>query len=222
VSLALGMLERDVQEPLDHFQMGHMDEAEFLSQARPWPGYERTYKSILDLAMSAKWPIVAPSLPGAVALEIAASGADATKARGADGAPMAREWKCPTSDAYFARFQALTGSRPSPWVTPAPDARAVERYYLAQCLKDETMAESIATAHAVASAGGKSPLVVSITDRFHSDYGQGVVERTRRRMPGRILVTIAIVPVPSLEQAVPTADDRSRADYVVLVGRSTP
>ena len=30
VVVSLEMFERDVQEPLDHFQMGHMDEAEFL------------------------------------------------------------------------------------------------------------------------------------------------------------------------------------------------
>src|SRR6478736_4768991 len=37
VALAMEMFERDVQGPLLHFGMGHMDEAEFLKASRPWP-----------------------------------------------------------------------------------------------------------------------------------------------------------------------------------------
>src|SRR6185369_14337565 len=39
IVLALEMFERDVQEPLAHFLMGHSSEAEFLAVSRPWPQY---------------------------------------------------------------------------------------------------------------------------------------------------------------------------------------
>src|SRR5512134_4032282 len=39
VVVSLEMFERDVQEPLEHFVMGHMEEAEFLKASRPWPRY---------------------------------------------------------------------------------------------------------------------------------------------------------------------------------------
>src|SRR5262245_54385579 len=35
--VAMEMFERDVQEPFDHFQMGHTSEEDFLAAARPWP-----------------------------------------------------------------------------------------------------------------------------------------------------------------------------------------
>src|ERR1043165_4283478 len=36
IVLSLEMFERDVQEPMSHFLTGHLDEAEFLKDARPW------------------------------------------------------------------------------------------------------------------------------------------------------------------------------------------
>ena len=37
VIVSLEMFERDVQEPLEHFVMGHLSEDEFLQTSRPWP-----------------------------------------------------------------------------------------------------------------------------------------------------------------------------------------
>src|ERR1022692_4450906 len=41
--LALEMFERDVQEPLEHFSMGHMTDEEFMKVSRPWPSYGTDY-----------------------------------------------------------------------------------------------------------------------------------------------------------------------------------
>ena len=219
VTLALEMFGRDVQEPLEHFQMGHLGDAELVAEARPWADYVTTYKPLLDLAVSGKWPIVAANAPRAVVDAAAASGADVLKSLAAgDGPLFARDVACPTSGEQFERFRRLTGTPATPSVTPAPDARSLDRAYFAECLKEETMAESIANAYAVAAIGGKSPLVISLNGRFHIEYGQGVVERTRRRMPGRTLVTMAIVPVPTL-QSLPTSGGPRRADFTVFVAR---
>src|SRR3954464_1455260 len=48
IILALEMFERDVQEPLDHFSMGHLSEIEFLRASRPWPQYATDYKPLVD------------------------------------------------------------------------------------------------------------------------------------------------------------------------------
>ena len=95
--------------------------------------------------------------------------------------------------------------------TDAENAAIVERFYLAQCLKDETMAESLARARA---AGG--PLVVHVNGAFHSDFGDGVPERVRRRLPKMRLAVISIIPVDDLDVVALTGADRNRADYVVF------
>ncbi len=214
ITLSLEMFERDVQEPLAHFSMGHMEEAEFLGQARPWPQYARDYKPLVDLAIAHDWPVVAADVPRDIAADVAKSGLDALKARPeADKAWFARDLQCAPEGRYFVRFrEAMTGHDKT---APALDAAAMARYYASQCLKDETMAESIAQAYAAGSIGGKRPLVVSINGTFHSDYGDGTVERTRRRLPGKRLVVVTMIPVTDLDTIKPDKDTRERADYLV-------
>ena len=57
------------------------------------------------------------------------------------------------------------------------------RYYASQCLKDETMAESIAQAYAPGAIGGSRPLVVSINGGCIHDFRQGTVERSSAGCP---------------------------------------
>jgi len=214
------MFERDVQEPLMHFSMGHMDESEFLAGARPWPQYARDYKPLVDFAIAHDWAVVAADVPRDIAADVAKSGLDALKARPeSDKAWFARDLQCAPEGRYFVRFRdAMTGHEKT---APALDAAAMARYYASQCLKDETMAESIAQAYAAGSIGGKRPLVLSINGTFHSDYGDGTVERTRRRLPGKRVVVVTMIPTADLDTIAPDKDMRARADWVVYTIKET-
>jgi len=185
---------RDAQEPLDHFQMGHVDDKELAAEAHLEPAVFARYQPILDHATTVKWPILAAGLPGRIAADVAASGLATLKATHAgDAVLFAKEWVCAET---------------------APGGQQ------AGCLAEETMAESVASAWAVASMGGKPPLVLSINDRARTDFRRGVVERTARRLQGRTIVTIQIAPVTSLEQdVVLRASGPVPADYVIWVKR---
>jgi uncharacterized iron-regulated protein len=222
VSLLLEMFERDVQEPLEHFGMGHLSERELLLAVRPWPQYARDYKPLVDLAVAKEWSLIAGSLPRSLAARIARDGlAVLDSASGGERAWFARERQCPTDDADFGRFRQVIHAQPSAVQTPpasspasemSTDSVSLERYYFAQCVKDETMAESIASAHAAGSIGGGQPLIISINGAFHSDFGGGVVSRTRRRLPKASIVTVTLV-----EGAAPVAGPDARADFIVDV-----
>jgi uncharacterized iron-regulated protein len=94
------------------------------------------------------------------------------------------------------------------------DLRAMtERFFEAQCLKDETMAESIAAA--IAEAPDPVPLVVHVNGAFHSDYGDGAPARTLRRLPEADVRTVSIIPVDDLDSVSPDAE-RGRADFLVF------
>lgn len=215
--LALEMFERDVQEALDHFTMGHTDEADFLADARPWPQYARDYKPLVDLALAHQWPIIAANVPRDIAAAVSKAGLDALKLRPeAEKGWYARDLRCDPDGDYYTRFvAAMGGSAHGGSASPAVDRVSLERYYASQCLKDETMAESIADAYRAGAAGGKRPLVIAVTGSFHSDDGEGTVERTRRRLPGRSVVVVSIVPVPDLDGLAPDGDDRRRAEFLV-------
>ena len=103
------------------------------------------------------------------------------------------------------------GARPA----PSDEQRATsDRYYWAQCSKDETMAESIARA-SEARAGRPGP-VVHVTGAFHSDFGAGTAERTRRRLAGKTVMVVSILPVSDLDSLAPAGDDLKRADFLVF------
>jgi len=57
--------------------------------------------------------------------------------------------------------------------------------------------------------------VVHVTGSFHSDYGEGTGERVRRRLAGRRVTTVSIVPVENLDSIAPKSEDLKRADYLV-------
>lgn len=206
VIVALEMFDRDVQDPLEHFLMGHLSEAEFLAAARPWPRYATDYKPLVDFARARQWPVVAANAPQALVAEVAQGGLGVLTAKSdTERASVARDLRCPTDDAYFKRFQE------------SREAGAVQGAYFAQCLRDETIAETIAQVLSASASGGTRPLVVSVTGAFQTAFGQGVVERTRRRLPDRRLLVIAIVPVENLDQVTADTGEPGRADWVIYV-----
>jgi len=215
VIVSLEMFERDVQEPLEHFLMGHMPEDEFLKVSRPWPRYATDYKPLVDFAVSKEWPVVAANVPRSIASEVAKGGLESLQQKSADDRKLfAAELKCPVGDDYFKRFAEAMGSHPAPGASADEARRTTERYYFSQCVKDETMAESIAQAFTAGRAGGKPPTLVHFNGAFHSDYRQGTAERVARRLKDARIVVVSIKPVGDLDQLKP-GDDKKLGDFVV-------
>ena len=193
VTLSLEMFERDAADILDHFQMGHVEEEDFLKVSRPWPRYQTDYKPLVDFAIEKTWPVVAANVPRPIASEVAKGGREVLAAKSAEERKLfAADLVCPTTDDYFKRFAEAMGGHPGPDDTAK--RQTTERYYFSHCLKHETMAESIAQAVAANAAAGTKRTVVHMNGAFHSDFRQGTVERVRRRLPrtrGRLVISRA-------------------------------
>ena len=217
--VSLEMFERDVQEPLEHFLMGHMDETEFLKSSRPWPRYATDYKPLVDLAVSREWPVVAANVPRPIASEVAKGGLDVLKNKSeSDRRLFAADLKCPAEGEYFRRFGEAMGSHPAADASGDEARRTLERYYASQCLKDETMAESIAQTFA-ATRGAGAPVIVHYNGSFHSDYRLGTAERTVRRLPAAKVIVITVRPVASLDDITVSRDDERLGDYLLYTSR---
>ena len=215
VIVSLEMFERDAQEPLDHFLMGHMAEAEFLKASRPWPRYATDYKPLVDFAVSKDWPVVAANVPRPIASEVAKGGLEVLQQKSAEDRKLfAADLKCPVGDDYFKRFSQVMGGHPAPGASADEARRTTERYYFSQCVKDETMAESIAQVFTAGRSGGKPATVVHFNGAFHSDYRQGTAQRVARRLKDARIVVISVKPVADLDQLKP-GDDKKLGDYVV-------
>ena len=215
VTLSLEMFERDVQASVDTYLSGSSAEDDFLKASRPWPRYASDYRPLVEFARRQHWPVVAANVPRRIAADVAKSGRPAVDSLSrADRSLAAADLQCP-HDAYYDRFaEQMGGGAHQSGSAPGTSADATtERYYWAQCIKDETMAESIASAFT--KLEGRPGVIVHITGSFHSDYGEGTGERVRRRLSGRRVAIVSMMPVDNLDTLVPEPDDLKRADYLV-------
>lgn len=214
VVLALEMFERDVQAQLDQYLAGTIPEDELLRTGRPWKNYPGDYRPLVELARARGWPVVASNTPRPLASLVARaglSGLDTVAAAMRSNA--AAQLACPEDD-YYDKFAAVMGDLSAhgpPGAAPAEGKARLLRMYQAQCVKDETMAES------VARVWKPGRLVVHYNGAFHSDFRLGTAERALRRTGGATMLVVTALPVADLDGLQPSKDDRKRADYLLYV-----
>lgn len=208
VILSLEMVERDVQPLLDAYLAGRITESEFLAESRPWSNYATDYRPLVEFARERGWPVLAANVPRPIAAQVSRGGLDTLQALPTgERAFVATEARCPR-DAYYARFVEAMGEH------PGFDDAMVMRFYEAQCIKDETMAESIVAA----LEAHPGSLIVHMNGSFHSDFGQGVPERVARRRPGTRMLILTGLPVE--DPGVATgAGELERADFLIYTKR---
>jgi uncharacterized iron-regulated protein len=213
VTVAMEMFERDVQPLLNRYLDGNATEAELLQGARPWKNYPTDYRPLVELARARHWPVVASNVPRPMASMVSRTGfAGLDTVAAAVRSNGAARLACPEDD-YYRKFAAamgdMSGHGPS---AGAEDGRTrMTRMYQAQCLKDETMGES------VARAWRPGRLVVHYNGSFHSDFRLGTAERARERAGGAVMLVVTALPVANLDSLAPSKQDRKRADYLLYV-----
>lgn len=198
IVLSLEMFERDVQPSLDTYLAGTSTEAEFLASSRPWPNHRADYRPLVEFSRSLGWPVIAANVPRRLAQVVSRRGLIALDSLSdADRAFVATARSCPR-DAYQQRFAETMGdmSGHGMQMTKEQSDAMVQRFYEAQCLKDETMAESIVQARST-----HNTLVVHANGSFHSDYRLGTAERVKRRLPKARIAVVSFVPVADLDRA---------------------
>lgn len=213
-SLSMEMFERDVAQLVAGYAAGRVDHGRFLAGSRPWPNYFPDYHPLVEEARGRGWPVIAANVPRSLAAQVAQEGMAALETLGsAARRNAAAELQCPEDD-YRDRFIAAMSHHPSAHGDAAADAVRNQRYYESQCVKDETMAESIATA-----LRGDSPRpIIHVTGAFHTDHGDGVPVRVRRRAPDASMFSITLVQVTDLDD-IDLEAHRPRADYLLVTLR---
>ncbi|MGE5816163.1 MAG: ChaN family lipoprotein [Acidobacteriota bacterium] len=220
LTLSLEMFERDAQQSLSDYLAGNMSEESFLQQSRPWPRYATDYRPMVELARAHGWPILAANVPRRLANQVSKEGLGALDTLSpTDRAYVAKSIECPADD-YRKRFVETMNEHPAPGVekmTKEEREARDDRFYHAQCIKDETMAESIATA-----SGQGHALIVHYNGSFHSDYSLGTAARVKRRLKNARVVVVSMLPVENLDTLKPSKDDRKIADYLVYTLKPRP
>lgn len=208
LTVSMEMFERDVQESLDAYLAGTIDEAEFLQKARPWPNYARHYRPIVEYCKANHVPVVAANVPRSLAQKVAAEGIGAVA-----GNPHAAEQSTAPQDRYWDEFRAAMADH----IGNDGAERTMQRFYVSQCLKDDTMAESIVRV----LARHEHMLVVHLNGKFHSDHRLGTAARVLSRRPN---TSIAVVSMEVEESADGPLLERGQDgnDFVLLVPPEPP
>lgn len=204
--VSMEQFEADVQVFLDAYLAGELDEATFLAFARPWPNYAEHYRPVVEWAKQNGVPVVAANVPRRFARTVAYRGLGTTDYS------LWTPWTVNTDEpAYLSRFMLAMGGDPD----DTADAGLL-RWFAAQCIKDDMMAESIVAALDEArGAGSGAPLVVHWCGRFHSDYGLGTVSRVALRRPELDQRVVSMI--SGDEDGRPVPDGLILGDFVLHV-----
>ncbi|MEO6726064.1 MAG: ChaN family lipoprotein [Blastocatellia bacterium] len=228
LTVSMEMFERDVQPLLDDYLSGKLSEEAFLKTSRPWPNYAADYRPIVELARTHRWPVIAANVPRRYASQISKQGLTAADALPAvERKMLAAQFQCPFDD-YFKKFGEAMSSHPGGGEEKksekpekkdekkeAEERAMTEKFYFAQCVKDETMAESIAARFDTAKASTTKSLIVHYNGSFHSDFKLGTAARVIRRLPKAKVKVVTIVAVEDLDSIKPD-EYRKRGDYVIF------
>lgn len=204
--VSMEQFEADVQVFLDAYLAGELDEATFLAFSRPWPNYAEHYRPVVEWAKRNGVPVVAANVPRRFARTVAYQGLGSTDYS------LWTPWSVNIDEPpYLTRFMVAMGG------DPHDDADAgLLRWFAAQCIKDDMMAQSIVEALDRARAEGSvAPLVVHWCGRFHSDYGLGTVSRVALRRPELDQRVVSMI--SGDEDGRPVPDGLVIGDFVMRV-----
>jgi len=186
LAVSLEMFERDVQNQLDDYLAGKITEEEFLANSRPWKNYREDYRPLVQFAKNHSLPVLAANIPRPLAAQYAKEGSLATIA---DNMKVyLPKFHLTLDGAYREKFIEYMTKSPDTGKMPGTADKAAA-YYKAQCLKDDTMAESIAQfqqAHA-------DYKIIHFQGDFHSRYRLGVVEKLQMLNPELAIAVITPV-----------------------------
>lgn len=205
LALSLEMFECDIQALMDQYLRGEVSEAEFLQGARPWKNYRDDYRPLVSFAKARGVDVIASNLPRRVAAFYAKNGS--LSGVDADDAQYLPRVHTPGGAAYEQMFSDYMQSGQTGM---AMTQAKIRQYFLAQSLKDDRMAQSIAD-YAAAHAGGR---ILHVQGEFHGRAHLGVAEKLRRIAPA---LKIAVIEPVFLEGGVQETVKRRKDDGDLLL-----
>jgi len=207
VVLSLEMFERDVQPVLDDYLAGRIDEAAFLSRARPWGNYATAYRPLVETAKRAGIPVVAANFPAPLRMKVA-GGAKGWESLTEEERRFAPRDLRPSSAAYWARVDRAVRGHGAAGPARTPE----ERIYEAQSLWDNAMGEAVADAAALRP----DSVVLHVVGGFHVQHRDGTVAQARLRAPGARFLVCNVWPAFDLAEADGRGFTAAEGDFVAI------
>ena len=206
--LSLEMFERDVQSDLDAYIENWLTEDEFLAKSRPWSNYKDDYRPLIEYAKQKKLTVIAANIPRSIAGKMARTGPDFTDTLPEEDKKWLPNKISYPDDSYKKAFLETLENMHSPMMNNNPDW-----LYQAQCLKDETMAESIVNALKMKPKAR----VLHFNGDFHSRYFSGTVSRVQEILPKKKIAVISPSCRENWQTANLTAEEKNAGTYIIFL-----
>ncbi len=205
------MFERDTQPYLDMYVKGDMNEEDFLLNSRPWSNYNTDYKPLLDFAKTHSLTVIAANVPRPIAGKVVRSGAKFRDQLSDKDQVYTAATLNAWNDEYKDKFMRTMHSTTMHGMPG--DETLYDNMYLAQCLKDDTMAESIL----MFMAKAPKSMVVHFNGDFHSNSYLGTVQRVQIRQPKLKQAVISPIYVPDMDGFVFTKEYAKQANFIIIL-----
>ena len=220
VTFALEMFERDQQTPLNDYLAGKIAETDLAKQAKLWPNYQTDYRPLIEFCKSRQIPVLASNAPARLVRRVGKEGLTAVlhDLSADDKKLIAGQIHAPaigSGDAYAKRFAAVMSEGSGHGDGNAMPPETVQKFYEAQCVRDDTMAES------VARLINENRTVLHLSGGFHVAAGLGTAQRFLWRVPlaARDMRVVQIIPIKGSPKP---AGDKAEADYLLYVPDTRP
>lgn len=212
VVLSMEMFERDNQTELTNYISGKTTYAEFSEQARLWSNHQSDYEPLLQIAKKHQRSVIAANVPRRYASLLAKDGEEAfNNLEKADRKFTAKKLVV-LDDRYKQEFYETMQSMGRQGMPNKSGHDMLLNIYKAQCLKDDTMAESI---YEYLNTN-PTKKVLHINGDFHSRYFLGTAQKLALLNPN-LKITVITQVAFSLEEKLEWSPDYSDAgDYLIL------
>jgi uncharacterized iron-regulated protein len=192
IAIAMEMFQRPYQGVVDQYIAGKLTEKEFLEKSeyeKRWRVPWENYAPILRFARQKQLPVLALNTPSEITRKVAKLGLESLTLSERQMIPPLSEIRTDNQEyrqsllAVFQQHQA---------VNHGGSSTDVDRFFLAQVLWDETMAEGIAKF----IKSHPDYQVVVLAGQGHIVYGYGIPSRVLRRLSRKLIQRSVLLSAP--------------------------
>ncbi len=182
LTISMEMFDRDKQGVLNDYLAKRIDEAEFVKQSNVWPKYATSYRPVIEFAKRNNIDVIAANLPKLLAMRVAHGQPifqhEEFYATRSTSASKGRYWM-----QFSEKLKSVdqNGNADKAGGHKGASEETIEQLFRAQCLKDDTMAESIVTYRQMHRH--RKPLIVHLSGILHVELGLGLPARILSRAP---------------------------------------
>ncbi|HRP01025.1 MAG TPA: ChaN family lipoprotein [Candidatus Kapabacteria bacterium] len=214
LTLSMEMFERDVQNKVNEYIDGAIDNDSFIKDSRPWPDYAKFYAPMVDFAKEKHLRVLAANIPRKYAAQFVREGFSGIQKIEFPERENIAENITLRDDKYMENFfNIMLSSDTKVNDLPPNEQNTLYLYYGSQVIKDETMAESIVKF----SKENPETIIYHLNGDFHSNSFLGTAQKIVERLPEAKPIVITPIYYKDKKEIKFKEEYKDLASYVIFV-----